>query len=794
MAKYFLHLFTILLLSNEMLCQLTTNTGQAPNSLVQNVLLGTGVTVSNVIYNGSPTAIGSFTANGTNLGIDQGIVMTTGTVFNNGNGPQGPNNQPGCGIDNNVGGSALLSNIIDGTQTFNASILEFDFIPFSDTVRFKYVFGSDEYPEFAPPNNSGYNDVFGFFISGPGISGVQNIARLPTNGSVVSINNVNAITNSQFFNYNGDGNSAPFNSNPFYIQYDGFTDVLEAISRVECGQTYHLIIAVADVGDGQWDSGIFLEANSLTSITPVSISSQISEQFFSNPNWMAEGCVSSTIQLSRNSNLNSSMTIPITVSGSASNGIDYTGVPSSVTFAAGQSNLSFTLNSLTDLLSEGLENIQLSFLLQDPCGNPTPQNLELFIQDVQPLTINLNSPTVECPGDEIQITANVTGGITPYNFLWSDGSIGQSVSVAINSTATYWVEVNESCSNSLATDSILISVPIFDPIQLDLGEDIIVICPYLEDTLTANISGGSGNFSFQWKQNNTLITGANSNILRIQPALSTTYIAIVTDNCGNSISDTINYTITSPPLTVSASPNIEICPGDSIYINAQVLGGYGNISYNWLGLGAYTSGLWVKPEVSTTYFVEVSDECQTYSVLSSIQVNIVKPIADFVVTTQEPMINLLTSFQNLTNNASTFLWDFGDGYISSLVHPNHTYSNSGNFLVTLIVTDDKGCIDSIQKPIKIFEEFYFYLPNSFSPNADNVNDYFCGNFIGMKSIEISIFNRWGELIYSSENLDFFWDGTYKGENVSIGTYTWLLKYKRQGFQNNLISGHVNLIR
>ena len=99
-----------------------------------------------------------------------------------------------------------------------------------------------------------------------------------------------------------------------------------------------------------------------------------------------------------------------------------------------------------------------------------------------------------------------------------------------------------------------------------------------------------------------------------------------------------------------------------------------------------------------------------------------------------------------------------------------------------------------KKPIFIFEEFYFYLPNSFSPNADNVNDYFCGNFIGMKSIEISIFNRWGELIYSSENLDFFWDGTYKGENVSNGTYTWLLKYKRQGFQNNLISGHVNLIR
>ncbi|MFM7299637.1 MAG: gliding motility-associated C-terminal domain-containing protein, partial [Crocinitomicaceae bacterium] len=96
--------------------------------------------------------------------------------------------------------------------------------------------------------------------------------------------------------------------------------------------------------------------------------------------------------------------------------------------------------------------------------------------------------------------------------------------------------------------------------------------------------------------------------------------------------------------------------------------------------------------------------------------------------------------------------------------------------------------------IKIFEEFYFYLPNSFSPNNDNINDVFYGNFIGMKSIEISIFNRWGELIYSSENLDFSWDGTFKDKQVPIGTYTWMLKYKRNGFRNNLIVGHVNLIR
>ena len=158
--------------------QLITTSGQAPQTLVQNVLIGPGVTVSNILYNGSPTAIGSFTANGTTLGITQGIVMTTGTVLNNGAGPQGPNNVASAGTDNNMPGSAILSSLIQGTQTFNAATLEFDFIPYADTVRFKYVFGSEEYPEFAPPNNSTYNDVFGFFISGPGIVGLQNIAQL----------------------------------------------------------------------------------------------------------------------------------------------------------------------------------------------------------------------------------------------------------------------------------------------------------------------------------------------------------------------------------------------------------------------------------------------------------------------------------------------------------------------------------------------------------------------------------------------------------------------------------------
>ena len=231
-------------------------------------------------YSGSAQAIGSFTAAGTNLGINSGIIMTTGTVQNTVDGPHGPNNSPGTGIDNGVVGDGQLGALAGG-QTFNAAVLEFDFETCSDTVQFNYVFASEEYPEYVYEN---VNDIFAFFISGPGIpGGTQNIAQLPNGAGVVSINNVNTITNSQYFIANGDGNSAPWNTSDQYIQYDGFTKVLKAVSQVQCGATYHLILAIADVGDGQWDSGIFLEANSLSSPTPVEITYTISDELFVNP-------------------------------------------------------------------------------------------------------------------------------------------------------------------------------------------------------------------------------------------------------------------------------------------------------------------------------------------------------------------------------------------------------------------------------------------------------------------------------------------------------------------------------
>jgi len=779
-----------LFLFSGLRAQLVTSNSLNPQGLVQNILLGNGVTVSNVTYNGSAVAIGQFTAANTNLGITSGIVMTTGTTLPNGDGPHGPNDQPGSGVDNNMGGFPLLSQAIGGTQTYNAAILEFDFVPYADTVRFKYVFGSDEYPEFAPPNNTTYNDVFGFFISGPGISGFQNMAKLP-NGAVVSINNVNGITNPFYFVNNGDGNTAPYNQSSQYIQYDGFTKVLEAVSQVQCGQTYHLIIAIADVGDGQWDSGIFLEANSLSTLTPIEIDYTLSQQVFANSAWMAEGCVSAEVTLERQTNLNQTLTIPVQLSGTATNGQDFSGVPASVTFPAGQSTVSFNIQTLIDAQIEGLESLTLTFPIADPCGNITPLVLDLWIQDNQPMEVTLSSNTVNCPGDSVTINCSVIGGVQPLTYNWSNGQTGPSFSFTPTSTTTIWVSVTDACGSGPAYDTLVVNVPVFQPLALQMSPDITEICPFIETMLGVTATGGSGQYSYVWTVNNTTIGTTDS--IFANPGSTTIYQLEVTDNCGTTIQDSIVYTILSLPLILQTNGPLEICPADTVTLSVSATGGYGTYYYLWSNQ-ATTQSITVNPSVSTAYFVQVSDECQTFTVGAVAYVQVVKPQANFYFGTEEPMQGLPVQFENASQNAWTYTWDFGDGSNSFLVNPNHTYLQPGPYEITLIAIDQKGCIDSISKWITIAPERYIYLPNSFTPDADGLNDYFFGRFIGLMSARFYIFNRWGEEVFSSTNLNFVWDGTYEGIPVQVGTYTWYLVYEiEKGIYKDL-SGHVNVIR
>ena len=770
--------------------QLITSTAQTPTGLVQNVLLGQGVTVSNISYSGTSTSIGSFTAAGTNLGIASGIVMTTGTVLNNGNGPQGPNNSSGSGIDNNASGSPQLSNLIGGTATHNAAILQFDFIPYSDTVRFKYVFGSEEYPEYV---GSTFNDVFAFFISGPGIvGGQQNIAKLQ-NGLPVTINNVNSGSNSAFFVNNGDGSQSPYNSSPNFIQYDGFTKVLEAVSKVQCGQTYHLIIEVADAGDGILDSGIFLEANSLNSKVPVEIDYALSAQSYTQANIMAEGCVSATVTLTRNGSTNSSLTIPVNVSGTATEGVDYSNIPNTVTFPAGQTQVQFTFDALADALVEGIETLILTFPITDPCGNTNPIVLNLGIDDIQPVTVVVESAGVLCPGDSLVVMATVTGGAGPYIYLWNTGETTSSISVAPTNTATFTVSVTDNCLHQTVVQSATINVPVYPPLVVNETADITEICPYIPYVLAANVTGGAGNYTYQWTATELPLLGTDST-QEVVPFTTTAYTVEVTDQCGETDIGYILYTITSPPLVLTMSPEVEVCPDDSVQISVSAVGGYGQYYYVWKHSGETTPTIWVRPSVTTVYEVSVSDDCHTFTVEGTTKVVVVAPTADFEIGSHILFQNVPITFHNLTQNGDTYQWFFGDGQSSVLVNPNNTYSAPGTYNVTLIATDVKGCMDSITKPITIEDEYYVYVPNTFTPDGGRFNEYFEASTVGIKQLHVTIYDRWGELIFESTDIHFQWDGLYNKLEAKEGIYTYKLNcISNSDVELNFV-GHVGLLR
>jgi hypothetical protein len=227
-----------------------------PEDLVRNVLLGGGVTVTNVSYTGHQNALGSFSGE-SSIGINNGIVLSSGLVTA----------VPGlpdafAGHDLGTAGDADLSSLVDSLESKDAAVLEFDFIPSANTVRFRFTFGSEEYPGFI---KSSFQDVFAFFITGEnpaeGIYDRENLAIIPETTLPITIKNVNHEVNSRFYVENIFENNT--------IVYNGYTTVFTIDANVVAGSSYHFKIAISDIADSNYDSGVFIEGGSFTSLDPL---------------------------------------------------------------------------------------------------------------------------------------------------------------------------------------------------------------------------------------------------------------------------------------------------------------------------------------------------------------------------------------------------------------------------------------------------------------------------------------------------------------------------------------------
>lgn len=384
-----------------------------PENLISNVFLGDGVTVLGIQYDGDDRAVGLFTNGEDEVGMNRGIVMTTGRAVTQGadvgvNSPGGT--QAAEGTTSTVFDQDL-ADLADGNPNINdVSRYTITFIPTSDTLRFTYAFGSEEYPEYAC---SQFNDIFGFFISGPGINGpfsdnAENIALIPGTDLPVRINNVNAgvvgangtignctppagsLDYSGFYNDNLNSNALPV--------YDGFTEVFIAEAIVMPCSTYTIKLAIADINDGSHDSGVFLEAKSFgTEPLDVEIVGLALD------GGLAEGCGEGEIVFSFTNPVEDTYVVDFDVSGTATPDVDYPALPDSVVMMPGDSTVSITLEAFEDFIDEGDETIEIS-VQRDPCNRDT---FTIVIKDNLIELPELGPDLVICDTEEVQLDGTI---------------------------------------------------------------------------------------------------------------------------------------------------------------------------------------------------------------------------------------------------------------------------------------------------------------------------------------------------------------------------------------------------
>ena len=767
--------FILLLISCVVNAQLTTSNSLSPENLVKNVLVGQGVTVSNVSFKGHAESRGYFDGSKSNIGFSDGIILSTGSVLNHTdkgkqNGPVGPNNNDGASKNwyksNPSSGDSDLSDMVSD-NTYDAAVLEFDFIPQGDTVEFQYIFASEEYPEFITPNFA-INDVFAFFISGPGITGgVQNLAVVPGTSTPITIKTINSSSNSSLYLSNGDGLSGSQLTDPAVTNFDGFTVPLTAVSKVIPCQTYHLKIAIADAYDGSYDSGVFIKGGSLSS-DPQFVPFESSTVDVGTSNLLPEGCSDGILELTRTEDIWKSFDLNYRIYGTAQNGVDYSNLTGTVSFPPDISVVDLNIIPVSDGISESNETVILRFPNPFICETDSV-DFTYTISDLSLINPKSDSLQLNCPGDQVTIKADFTGGYLPYQYLWDNGGTSISTSVSPDTTSVYKYIITDVC-NTVDSNIFKVIVPDNDSLFLTMPNDTILKCLGMNFDIVPLISDGYTPYNTSWS------TGEETEKISPQILEKKTFTLEVIDACDNIKIDSVTVDLDYEDLIVNISGDTVSCPDDLVNFSAFPSGGIPPYTYFWEKNGDTSPRTTFSLSTSTTIIVSVRDSCGIIPTEESINLTIQKPIAKFIVNSSELETDEIVYFiDDSEGDIEIYDWDLGNGNVSSSYNPNTVYSEDSIYTVGLTVTDSLGCKDSIRRDIRVVRSIYLWVPNAFTPNIyhDNINSKFCAKGTGIEKFKMFIYNRWGTEVFASLDINRGWDGNFaSGKPAPTGVYVY----------------------
>ena len=391
-------------------------------------------------------------------------------------------------------------------------------------------------------------------------------------------------------------------------------------------------------------------------------------------------------------------------------------------------------------------------------------------------------------GATFSYTPSVNPNLTGAN-PGSGGSINQIVNNVIASAQNITYVVNASLNGCQNTDSCILTVtPLVEPSFNSMGPYCLglIPAPILPATSTNGIQGlwnplaintqQLGNFAYVFNPSQGQCADTASMFVQISENPGVSFNADVLLGC-------------SPLQGTLSTPSVN----GATYlwqINGQQAGNTASISYNLPNVGCYDVELQV----------DISG-CSASALLSDYLCVEATPVVSFSYVPGEfSSPSELVSFNNGTQGASSYLWLYGDGNSSTQVEGTHTFTNTtGGYLVTLIASSPSGCTDSLTQFIGYQEPLIYYVPNTFTPDQDQFNQQWKPIFTSgfdPYDYHLSIFNRWGELIWESFNSETGWDGVYgKDSQVQEGIYTWEITFAtKTNNEKQQITGTLNLLR
>lgn len=692
--------------------------------------------VSNIQKIGDDRGIGFFDSGAGSIGFSDGIILATGLISN----AEGPNlsgeSTTGFGEDSLDPDLRALST----GEIFDNVGIEFDFVPQKEFVSFSYVFASEEYCEFV---GSIFNDVFGFFVSGPGINGpfdrdAINVALIPDTDEFVAINNVNHERNQGFYVKNellGDANRCGIPFQPAFeneIEYDGFTVRLKAILRVIPCATYHIRLVVGDVGDDQLDSAVFLESKSFD-IGPEVAVDFVPENGSAAGDRLTEGCNRGFLVFSRTDleKFDQDLLVPydFTPNTEAEEGIDFSTLPDSIIIPANEFNVRIPIEAIADQQTEGNEEVGIE--IQSLCNCRQTDNTLFTIEDVAP--IELAGDTIGiCPGEPGEIRVDILAGTGPFQYRWQDGSTNPVFTIdSVSSDQNYQLTITDFCGDTLQT-TVTTRVQALPQLALsgtfDWCEGSIIDIPISLQ--------GAAPWQLEYQLNGRTVQVENietENYFIPIDQPGTLEISFLADaNCSAMATGQATITDQGPRGSPVISPLS--CPE------------------------AQDASIALNVTSTTAYQVRWSENVNNPDAPS----NLAAGTYDFTITDQ--------------NNCT-----YSDRV---QIEPPGAEQALANGCPSLSAADE------------------LYIPNAFSPNNDGKNDDFRiypkSDFSGL-ILSCRIFDRWGNQLFEAQNFqagnqNIGWDGTYRGRPMSAGVYIYQLEVETAAGRIQVLSGSITLLR